>query len=314
MSIDQKDIKLLWGKAASRCSMPDCRRPLVTESDVENTPGHVILGEMAHIVGEKESADSPRGISSLPLDERNRYPNLILLCPTHHTQIDKDAEGWPIERLHVIKREHELWVEEQLGGAVDEQLLIYHDFIDRVALAFHLENWEWLCDCLFRQIMPVGFPDGVRQLSFEHFRAIMPGKDLAFEESLRDLIARSEAYVNHYLSEAESAPGDLRIIARKRHRDVPDEDRETKDRLVAEYHKWDRNCTMLLFNCVQALNGFSDVVRQNLRPAFFVRKGRFCVHDFMGLMGGSLQETWHLPGRYFTNEELDAPLAETTGE
>ncbi|MEA1975365.1 MAG: hypothetical protein U9N10_07360, partial [Bacillota bacterium] len=41
-------------------------------------------------VGEKE--DAARGKSQLSLDERNTYHNLILLCPTHHTEIDKNEE------------------------------------------------------------------------------------------------------------------------------------------------------------------------------------------------------------------------------
>jgi hypothetical protein len=78
--------------------------------------------------------------------------------------------------------------------------------------------------------------------------------------------------------------------------------------MLKEYHLWDRNCTMLLFNLVRALNEFSEAVRVYLRPTFFIRQGQFCVHDFMGMMGGSLTETWHIPGRYFSEEELALPL------
>jgi hypothetical protein len=288
--------------------MPDCRKPLVVFSEAGEAPKNVIVGEMAHIVGETNSENSPRGISALSEADRNRYSNLILLCGDHHTLIDKDEVGWPVERLHAVKREHELWVEAQLGGLIEEELQVYHDFIDRVALAFDLENWEWLCDCLFRQIVPVNFPDGVYQLRFEHFRAIMPGRDPAFESTLANLILRSHAYIEHYLSDAVSSPGDPRIMARRRYRDVPEGDHKKRDELLQEHNKWDRNCTMLLFNCVYALNEFADAVRKNLRPTFFIRKGKFCVHDFMGLMGGSLLETWHLPERYFSEEELNAPV------
>ena len=314
MAIDTKDIKLLWGKAASRCSMPDCRRPLVEPA--ENLPSTVIVGQMAHIIGEKNTAKSPRGLSSLPLKERNRYPNLILLCANHHTLIDKDVANWPTEKLHIIKREHELWVEERLGEVVDEELQIYHDFIDRVTIALDLERWEWCCDRLFREIMHVDFPYGVYQLDFEFFRAILPGKIPQFEDALRNLISRSRTYLDHYMSDAEHPPGDSRIMNRKRYKDVPEGDRVKKNRLLKEYRLWERNCTMLLFNLVRALNEFSVVVRNHLRPNFFIRQGQFCVHDFMGLMGNSLTETWHIPERYFSEGELAAPLrdSETDGD
>ena len=84
-----------------------------------------------------------------------------------------------------MKRAHELWIEERLGCILDEQMLVYQDFIDRVALALDLENWEWICDCLFRQIMPVEFPNGIYQLGFEYFRAVFPGQNIEFEDKLK---------------------------------------------------------------------------------------------------------------------------------
>jgi len=306
MTVQPKDIKLLWGNAARMCSMPDCRIPLTSEPEQEDEIGgnEYVVGEMAHIVGEKNSEKSPRGLSDLPVERRNLYSNLILLCPTHHTEIDKNVEDWPVERLHVIKREHELWVDERLGRDVDDQILIYHDFIDRVALTFHLDNWEWLCDHLFRQVMPEDFPTWVDQLGFEYFRAVFPRSDAGFESALKNVVERSQEYLAHYMSEAEIRPGDPRILAKKRYRDAPEEDYEVKDKLLKVHNKWDRNCTLLLCNLVLALNEFAENVRKELRKDFYIRKGLFCVHDFMGLMGGSLKEQWILPQRYYTKEEL----------
>jgi hypothetical protein len=42
MSIPEKDLKILWGKAAGRCSMPDCREILVHEAS-EQVPSKNIL-------------------------------------------------------------------------------------------------------------------------------------------------------------------------------------------------------------------------------------------------------------------------------
>lgn len=52
------------------------------------SPTPIVVGHEAHIVAEED--DGPRGDPSMPVSERNAYPNLILLCPTHHTLIDKD--------------------------------------------------------------------------------------------------------------------------------------------------------------------------------------------------------------------------------
>ena len=97
MSITQKDTKLLWGRAGSRCTA--CRVEL--SHDAVNKPNSYLLGEQAHIVG--ESQDAPRGKSSLTVEERNTYHNLILLCPNHHTEFDKSESDWPIEKLYQLK-------------------------------------------------------------------------------------------------------------------------------------------------------------------------------------------------------------------
>ncbi len=102
MAISEKDAKILWGRAAGRCSKPDCRVELTHLLDMEN-PYH--LGEMAHIIARGKSG--PRANNS-PADDS--YTNLILLCPTHHKQIDKAPDQFPVELLVQWKTEHEAWI------------------------------------------------------------------------------------------------------------------------------------------------------------------------------------------------------------
>ena len=98
-----KDIKILWGRSGNRCAI--CKLELTADGSTET------LGEMAHIVG--QSQNGPRGNQNLT--DRDSYDNLILLCPTHHVEIDKNYTAWPVERLRSIKADHEAWVSEQLG-------------------------------------------------------------------------------------------------------------------------------------------------------------------------------------------------------
>ena len=84
MSISEKDIKLLWGRAAAMCSFPECRTKLTQDKKLASAS--FPLGEQAHIVGENDNA--PRGRSALTEEERKSYFNRILLCPNHHTIID----------------------------------------------------------------------------------------------------------------------------------------------------------------------------------------------------------------------------------
>jgi hypothetical protein len=79
-----KTQKMLWGRAANRCSFPGCRRELVI--DATETDDEALVGDACHIVG--DSADGPRGNSSLTDEERDKYANLLLLCKVHHKEID----------------------------------------------------------------------------------------------------------------------------------------------------------------------------------------------------------------------------------
>jgi len=101
MAILDRDIKLLWGRAAGRCS--HCKVP-VTENKHSVTDAFP-FGENAHIIAERPGG--PRGGEGLPDGLRNSYFNLILLCPNCHTKIDKAPEDFPPERLRQIKSDHE---------------------------------------------------------------------------------------------------------------------------------------------------------------------------------------------------------------
>lgn len=100
MAIDDKDIKLLWGKAAGRCSYPECQEDL---APLLMTSGATVLGEMAHVIGRKPGA--ARSNAKVGIDDT--YPNLILLCPTHHTLVDKAEKDFPVDVLKKWKSDWE---------------------------------------------------------------------------------------------------------------------------------------------------------------------------------------------------------------
>ena len=100
-----RDIKILWGRSGNRCAI--CKLELTPDGSKET------LGEMAHIVA--RSNEGPRGGARLSVVDRDAYDNLILLCPTHHVEVDKDSSMWAVARLRSTKAAHESWVSEQLG-------------------------------------------------------------------------------------------------------------------------------------------------------------------------------------------------------
>lgn len=112
MAITPKSIKILWGASAGRCAFPGCWKRLCYHEAADVAP--YTLGEMAHICGEKPGAN--RHDAGQTAVERDDYRNLILLCPTHHTLIDrKETEStYTVDALHKMKTEHEARVSARL--------------------------------------------------------------------------------------------------------------------------------------------------------------------------------------------------------
>src|SRR5689334_10015301 len=105
-SINIRQQKLLIAHSGNRCAFPECRSVLSVAST--RADGAAILGEMAHIKGERPEA--PRYDPLQSDQERNSHKNLLYLCPSCHTIIDKQEKTYPVEFLLKLKSDHEKWV------------------------------------------------------------------------------------------------------------------------------------------------------------------------------------------------------------
>lgn len=108
MAITEKTRKILWGRAASRCSI--CRSELVKDG-ADGDPESVV-GDECHIIA--QAAAGPRGGEMWP-EPLDSYSNLILLCRVHHKLADDQPNQFTSENLRLLKRAHEDWVRITLG-------------------------------------------------------------------------------------------------------------------------------------------------------------------------------------------------------
>lgn len=117
MAITQKSIKILWSASGGRCAFPGCWERLCYHEAEEAAP--FTLGEMAHICGDKPGAN--RHDAGQTDMQRDDYQNLVLLCPTHHTLIDrKENEAvYTVEALHAMKADHEA----RVLGRLDQEAM-----------------------------------------------------------------------------------------------------------------------------------------------------------------------------------------------
>jgi len=121
MSASYSTKLLLAYRSGDTCALPNCGRRLTLNSK----SGDLInVGEAAHIAGEHDgngkTMRSARYDPNMTNEERNHYNNLIYLCATCHTAIDAIPQGendYPVERLRMIKAEHEAKVRQAVLDA-----------------------------------------------------------------------------------------------------------------------------------------------------------------------------------------------------
>lgn len=101
MSISTKVQRKLWASSGGYCGNPGCHCELLPFFETGKITN---IEEMAHIIGQKK--DGPRGEDELPLSERDEFDNIILLCPTCHTMVDKNPDIYPKETLFLWKKNH----------------------------------------------------------------------------------------------------------------------------------------------------------------------------------------------------------------
>jgi len=173
---------MLWGRAAALCSYPNCRIELVPKKDSKDNA--VIIGEIAHISAKGKSG--PRANLDLKDNFINSYENLILLCPTHHTLIDKFPQNYPPEILYEMKDKHETWVRENLispkGEGIGWKVIIQE------------RDWQIDTDEVVNSLSP-DFPEGeIIKLKCNTQKDIEPDRKLDQEIKIRELINESKNY------------------------------------------------------------------------------------------------------------------------
>lgn len=285
-SINSKEQKILWGRAAARCSMPDCRRKLTF--DKLSVTDSVTLGEMCHIVGEKNNKNSPRGISKLPLDERNKYSNLILLCSHHHKVIDKDENSWPIEILHQIKDEHEIWVEESLAtNSLTPENVVYSNIIDNLNSYLKLDQYNWYMGNAVRNIIHEDLIDAGDYIEERLLAIDWPKSNIDLENSVINLMESFSKYIHHFMKYAVKTGPDFEFYR---------EDTSYKQIFPnPNYHYfternmlWAKKNFFLLSDYIIKLNDFVKNVRKDFNPLFHLKRGKFLIIDDFGMYHGGV--------------------------
>ncbi len=272
MTISLKTRITLWGRGGGRCSFLPCRRDLVL--DAEGPDAESLVGEAAHIVAEEPKG--PRGDSAMPVEERNRYPNLILLCSVHHKLVDDQPEAYPSERLHSMKSEHEQWVRQALGVDAERQRddELYAWVVDEWAERVHLNQWDawgsWVLGSgqpqLWREV-----DESLFALREWMFKRVWPRRYRALEDSLHNFQRVVSDFQEVFRKHAE-ADGDS-LITKKFYRIDGDWDEARSHRIHRQYEFHVDLVQDLFLELSRAANYVCDAVRQTIDPSFRLKEG-----------------------------------------
>lgn len=281
MSVSERDIKLLWGRAAALCSFPDCRIKLTQDNELASV--RFPLGEQAHIVG--LAKNSPRGRSNLTKLERDSYFNLILLCPTHHTLVDKNPDDYTIEKLHYIKAQHEYWVEHKFSESRDSlqtaQSVIYADLIDATVEACQFDSWtKWASRAVSTTM---NWDEDSHNRLFDFYNkiigAIWPKTLPELECALKKLTYEIWQAINTFCEHCDDSKTKDGTLVEDRFYKSRGwiEDDQLYQQLFQEYDAWHSKCRNHVVEATRAVNWFADVVRRDINPSFYATKGKFFI-------------------------------------
>lgn len=103
---------MVCAESGGVCAFPGCKAYVIQPGANDDD---VLAADIAHIVA--ESREGPRGRVEMSAAERNRHPNLMLLCLTHHRVVDDRPLVYSVEVLREIKRSHVERVRRSLAPA-----------------------------------------------------------------------------------------------------------------------------------------------------------------------------------------------------
>jgi hypothetical protein len=106
-------LKILYARSGNECAFPGCEHPLFNDNNE-------FVAQLCHI--EAISRGGQRYNESQTDEERNSINNLLFMCHRHHKETD-NTQNFPVERLMLIKTEHENKFKEMPKKATKDMIL-----------------------------------------------------------------------------------------------------------------------------------------------------------------------------------------------
>jgi hypothetical protein len=269
---------MLWGRAAGRCSHPECRIDLYEDETETDDP--TLVGENCHMVA--ESDDGPRADPSVPVERRNSYNNLILLCRNHHKVIDAQEGEYTLTRLRTMKANHEQWVREQLGfdTAKQKDVEYYADVVDKREKMIDLDNWSAWTSWILGGGQPsieVSMDDNIRQLRPWILARVWPGRYPELENAFKNFLHVANDFYNCFHEHAEKRADDY--LQTRKFYQIDQWDEKLYAKLASKFEHHVDLVQDLMLELTRAANLVCDRIRRDVMPSYRLAEGRLLVES-----------------------------------
>jgi hypothetical protein len=236
-----------------------------------------VVGDEAHIIARKESFT--RGdYDSLSPEERDQYPNLILLCKVHHKQIDDQSDFLTVEKLREIKRLHEdevksRWTDKDAKKQADE--ILYAGYIDEWQTKADLDNWHnissWVSDEM--PSIPKEWYESQKEFLIWIIGRIWPKRHPLLEDALTTYGVVLQDFLNVFDMHVDwDREGDSILRTRKFYQ-IREFDEKRYHELADQYTAHVRLVSDLFFELTRAANFVCDRVRETIFPGYRLKEG-----------------------------------------
>jgi hypothetical protein len=253
-----------------------CKKQLFEEEELSNDPS--VLGQECHIVGEENSAKSPRGLDPMPLEQRNLYGNLILLCRDHHKIIDDQTEKYTVEELHRIKNEHIIWVRQTLGFDEEKQLddETYMAIAQKWAELAGLDDWDNFTYLVIAGSSPTVKAERWPQLEALQdwlFRRVYPDRYVELNNAFENFRRVLHDFRSIFSQHVDLPKDNVDYVRTTKFYKINEWNDELYKKLHAEYAEHTSLLADYAFEMTRAANYICDLVRKHVYRGFRIKEG-----------------------------------------
>ncbi len=217
----------------------------------------------------------------MPVADRNRYANLILMCNVHHKIIDDNEAVWTIEKLKKLKVSHESWVEQSLG--LDHLKLrddtVYGGYVDEWARRSHLDEWTAWSSFVLGSGQPrilAEVDEDLGELRRWLLGRVWPGLYPDLEQAFRNFARVLQDFHETLRSHLERGTGAPMLFTAKFYQ-IPEWDPPRYARLSKQYDFHVDLVSDLMLELTRAANLVCDQVRRNIAHNYRLADGHLIV-------------------------------------